>query len=388
MPTAAAITDALHADIDAAVGPSPDPMVINLSAPGRLHNHPTSSDTYWLGWRLVASPWPGYFRIGFASDLDFNSATLDIHHSEFETVRRGIERLAEGRSAGLHFNTPAELMTPRYRRAVGAVLLCPSPPIATVEILGLDYDPVATVSAFAPDIVKGALAIAPLLGTVEEGPARRGLRRLEVAEETMLPNEWTQPEHAAREQLVSEIRERHGDQHAELCITFPDVAGQYMGRDVRVSTLEYDFGDWPVVAALAYRTSDEEDRTALISIAWPDVQALRQSTHEPMVSLRAGGTVRVDIPEQDRARVAQLVAEKFGVTESVHSDFSARLLQIPLFSEQPAENMRNPKSVTPRTAAPQLRQEEQLDLFRPGSAEEQPTPSPTGSTDEPRVQFG
>ena len=359
-------------DEDAIAGTAPP---IHLRAPGGIDHVGRQDQSYWLGFRIAPSNWPGYLRVSFASDLNFNAATLDIHHSEFGRLKDGIERFAGGQCAGINLNTPAEFMTPRYRKVIGVILLQPEPPLGRVQLLDLDFEPVATISAYHPDMVAGIASIPQHFGAVFEAPPRRALRRLDAPLADQVPDGWLFG--LPQGEPLAEIRERFDGKYAEVRIALQNATARIRGELTEALEVDFDFADWPAVVSIETRRPDGSRNTEVAMLDWPDIRAMREHVEDQMLRVRSMGHLEVEVPRADRPNLLNTLETYFLKAEEALAA-QMRNLRTRALNRYVREKLEEIQMSFPFDASraagstpgevPVLTAPEQADLFRPGSS--------------------
>lgn len=282
----------------------------------------------WLGFRMAPSEWPGYLRIGFATDLDFNIATLDIHHSQFEALKAGIGRALKGQSAGIQLTTPAELMSRQFRRQSGALLFEVREGVSDIGVVDLKGNPLMKARLPTPDLMIALRKMPDSLSEISPAPDRRTLRALrgqeaylledmpasmrEAAQQDLqltLPEHWSRPIDRPELLELVAIQRRNDLKYNDLNMRCTSVHLRDGNGLHSLHSFGFDFTQAPLLSVEYTPAESKRKRTDCRPFFKADLAIMRKTIDADFWSLKAGGDVQADIPVESRAGILEHLAE-------------------------------------------------------------------------------
>lgn len=306
----------------------------------------------WLGFRIGPSEWPGYLRLGFATDLGFNIATLDIHHSQFDRLKKGIERVQKGLNAGIQLSPPGELHSRQVRRQAGALLLELGEGASQITVLDLNHQSLLKAKLYTPDLKLSLERITPAFDTIQAGPDRRSLRTGKGADVVMdpqygldieqmsappaepraqvrLPEYWVSPKDKPEILDLVTLNLRNDERFHDLTLDLRSVNLITERGMFPLIKMAFDFSEFPVRMALDYLPPGQSrPKTLMCNFLKDDYQVLRDTAQNDLWSIRQANRYRTDIPMESRAMIIETLRAPMKKYKEVHHNYSRLQTQL------------------------------------------------------------
>lgn len=293
----------------------------------------------WLGFRIAPSEWPGYLRLGFACDLDFNIATLDIHHTQFQRLQDGIERVLKGQSAGIQLTTPGELHSRQVRRQAGAMLLDLKEGASDIHVLDIGHKTLLKARLYTPDLMIALSRILPALSEINPAPDRRSLRTARTFEPALvedmppemqvkarqeaqipLPEYWINPKDKPEILDLVTLNLRNDERFHDLVVDLRSVHLSTKFGLFPLDRMSFDFGEFPVQMALDYRPDPKgKPKTLVTNFVSDDFKILRDTVKDDFWVVRLGNGFRVDVPFESRPMIIETLRAPMALYKETHN---------------------------------------------------------------------